>query len=882
LSTLPLLTDHPQLHTLVRNLPLAVAFFDREHRFLQLNEKAAQFNEIPVSAHLGRLLHEVLPVNARTVGPLIDRVFRTSEPIGNEEVVGETPLRPGVPRHWLTGYFPVFGGSGDVQAVGVWATEITDLRASEQAVRRRDQQLRLALASSRTGLWSWNIASDAVTWSHESYEIHGMTPGQFGGTGAAFFELVHADGRDRLRAQVEAAVRNHNDYRSEFRVRLPNGAYRWVANRGSASYDAAGHATEVLGTITDIDDRKRAEALLRDSEARFRATFENAAVGMAHVDRNGRWLEVNDRLCAIMGRTREELLATDFQAITHPADLATDLAWSQEVLAGTRRQYSLEKRYLRKDGTEVWANLTVSARHDANGAFAHFISIVEDIGARKASEQALQAALQASQTGIFHWDIQRDSLEWDDDLDRLFGLEPGESVRELPAFVARVHPEDRAGVLERCERCRTEGADFDMEFRVVWPDGTQRWLYDRGRTFRDAAGRPSYMTGACVDITERKRIEQALHEAGRQKDEFLAMLAHELRNPLAPLRSGIELVRRATAPDVRERALDAMSRQLSHMVRLVDDLLDVSRISRGMVELRREPLDLRTAVEHALDAVRPSVQAKRQKLRVMPCDEALPLDGDATRLVQVAGNILVNASKYTPEGGRIDVSLRRDGNEAVFVVRDDGKGIPPAMLDSVFDLFVQVERTVDRAHGGLGIGLALVRRLISLHGGSVRADSEGAGLGSTFTVRLPLQAPAIDAQPLASSQPAVPFRPRRIMVVDDNHDGADNMSELLRLLGHETKFWLDGASALSDVLEFRPEVVLLDIGMPVMSGYEVARRLRSRPDGQSMMLVALTGWGSESDRREAMDAGFDAHLTKPVDIAERGALLAGPDRSTLA
>jgi CheY-like chemotaxis protein/two-component sensor histidine kinase len=383
------------------------------------------------------------------------------------------------------------------------------------------------------------------------------------------------------------------------------------------------------------------------------------------------------------------------------------------------------------------------------------------------------------------------------------------------------------------------------------------------------------MTGACVDVTERKRIEQALHDAGRQKDEFLAMLAHELRNPLAPLRSGVEIVRRAATPEARERALDTMSRQLSHMVRLVDDLLDVSRISRGMVELRREPLDLRSALEHALDAVRPLAQSKHQCLEVDVCNEALPLDGDATRLVQVVGNILANASKYTPEGGRIDVSLRRDADDAVLVVCDDGQGIPVGMLESVFELFVQVERTVDRAHGGLGIGLALVRRLVALHGGTVWAHSEGPGHGSTFKVRLPLQTAAVPAHPapLDTASPAG-FAPRRIMVVDDNRDGAENMSELLQLLGHQTQFALDGPTALAQADDFLPDVVLLDIGMPLMSGYEVARQLRARRGGAAMTLVALTGWGTDQDRRDAMDAGFDAHLTKPVDLPQLEALLA--------
>jgi PAS domain S-box-containing protein len=731
-------TTGAQLQSFLEGVPLGVAFFDREHRFIQINDAIAQLNGLPREAHIGQRVEDLLPVNASVVGPLIDRVFATGEPIANEEVAGETPAQPGVRRYWLTGYFPVRGEDARIDAVGVWCTEISQRRQAEEALRVREAQLRLALSSSRTGLWVSNRSTGAVTWSTETYELLGLVPGQFGGTADAFYAMVHPADREAAQAAVDTALQRREEIRCEFRVQRQDGQSRWMSVRGRASYDSAGAPAEVLGSITDITDQRHAEAQLRESEERYRGTFENAAVGMAHVSPDGQWLSVNQRLCDILGYTRDELLATTFQAISHPDDLAKDVDLAREVADGRRDHYSIEKRYLRPGGGELWANLTVSARRNADGSFRHFISVVEDIGARKRSEQALQAALLASQTGVFRWDFQDDTLAWDDDLDRLFGLRPGESVRHLTSFLARVHPDDRAGVVERCGRCRSDGADFEMEFRVIWPDGTQRWLYDRGRTFLDAEGRPSYMTGACVDITDRKQVEEALRQADRRKDEFLATLAHELRNPLAPLSTAADLVRRSESREQQLRAVDVMSRQLGHMVRLVDDLMDVSRISRGRLELRLAQMDLRDAATHAAESVRSSVDRRHQRLEVSLPAAPVTIFGDLVRLSQVVGNLLNNASKYTPEHGNIELALRIDNGLALLSVRDDGAGIPQEMLSRVFDLFVQLEPTLERSHGGLGIGLALVRRLVSMHGGTVTAASPGEGLGSVFTVALPL------------------------------------------------------------------------------------------------------------------------------------------------
>ncbi|MBX9583697.1 MAG: response regulator [Gemmataceae bacterium] len=380
-------------------------------------------------------------------------------------------------------------------------------------------------------------------------------------------------------------------------------------------------------------------------------------------------------------------------------------------------------------------------------------------------------------------------------------------------------------------------------------------------------------------LVELGRQAEALREADRRKDEFLAMLAHELRNPLAPVRNGVALLRAGGAdPAAVARVGESMERQVGHLARLVDDLLDVSRIHLGKVELRPEEVDLAEVAATAVEAAAPLIDARRHTLTVSRPDPPVRLRADPARLAQVIGNLLNNAAKYTDPGGHITLTLGRDGGEAVIRVRDTGAGIAADMLPRVFDLFTQVDRTLDRSQGGLGVGLTLVRRLAELHGGWVRASSGGPGAGSEFEVRLPALA-AGAAKPGANGRPRRAARPNyRVLVVDDNADAADSLALLLELAGDTVRTAGSGPRALEVAGSFRPEVVLLDIGLPGMDGYEVARRLRGQPDGGRVLLVALTGYGRDDDRRRAAEAGFDHHLTKPADPAAVNHLLAAARR----
>ncbi len=403
---------------------------------------------------------------------------------------------------------------------------------------------------------------------------------------------------------------------------------------------------------------------------------------------------------------------------------------------------------------------------------------------------------------------------------------------------------------------------------LVARDGIEWPIDDSAAPIRDKNGVIVGVVMIFRDVTERRRAEQVLQEADRRKDEFLATLAHELRNPLAPIRNALEIIRVAgDDQQVVHQARCTMERQLGQMIRLVDDLLDVSRITRGTIELRKERVDLATIVRSAVETSQPLFDQVGQRLCVSLPDEPIFVDADVIRLSQVFANLLNNAAKYTEPGGRIELTVKPEGANVAISVKDNGIGIPDSMLGGIFDMFTQVDRSLERAHGGLGIGLTIVKRLIEMHGGIVEAHSEGHGRGSEFVVRQPISAaPAQEMKSGDGEEEAVPTIPRRrILIVDDNKDAASSLAMLLKILGHETQVAHEGQKALDIVATYRPEIVLLDIGMPKMSGYDVCRRIRERPKGGDVLIVAVTGWGQEEDRRKAEEAQFDGHMVKPVD-----------------
>jgi PAS domain S-box-containing protein len=637
-------------------------------------------------------------------------------------------------------------------------------------------------------------------------------------------------------------------------------------------------------------DRERSEQALRESEEQYRAVYSQAAVGIAEADLTGRMVRTNDRYCEIIGHSREELLAMRIAEITHPDDRSETRDRFEELIGGGPN-YTVEKRYIRKDGALVWARVAASLIRDVSGAPARVAAVIEDITDRKRSEEALRdqaerlrLALESGRMGTWDWNLRTNKVDWSDNLEEIHGLPRGSFDGTFEGFQRLIHPEDR----ERVERAIRESIEqrsiYEVEFRTVGPDESIRWIAGRGKVFTDEGGTPIRMTGTAIDVTDRKQFERSLREADRRKEEFLAVLSHELRNPLASIQTSLDIMghRGLTGAEIeRERAV--AERQVRHLTRLVDDLLDVSRISRGRLELRKEVVVLAAVVADVVEKVRPLVAARQQELEVALPEGSIRLEADPTRLEQILLNLLTNAVKYTNVGGRIVLTAERDRDEVVVRVRDTGIGIAPEMLSRIFDMFVQAERRLDQSQGGMGIGLSLVKDLVERHGGGITAHSAGPGTGSELVVRLPMLpcAPAEDRvlpqppRPDADAEAAEVWPSRRILVVDDNSVAADGLGRLLSLvLGQEVRVVYDGPSALELAGSFQPEVVLLDLGMAIMDGYEVAMRLRERPEGGAMKIVAVTGWGQEEDRRRSREMGFDLHLTKPVNAAALKGLLA--------
>jgi signal transduction histidine kinase/DNA-binding response OmpR family regulator len=494
-------------------------------------------------------------------------------------------------------------------------------------------------------------------------------------------------------------------------------------------------------------------------------------------------------------------------------------------------------------------------------------ALENEIGERRRAEERLHVALNTGRLGALEIEITGGErrLRLTDQAKANFGCEPGGTL-SLDDFWTGLHDQDREYVRLAFERALAGDAELDVEYRFGWPDRNWHWLITRGRIA--AAGDGPRFIGVTLDITERKLMEEALRESDRRKDEFLAILGHELRNPLAPIRSAIEIMATKQLADPElTRSREVLQRQTGHLTRLVDDLLDVSRITRGKIELRRAAVSVADIVARAIEANRALIDTRAQMLQVSLPDPDVYVDGDPTRLAQVIGNLLNNASKYTPEGGRIDVSAQSLTDRLRLTVRDSGLGIPQHMLGRIFEPFTQVEEVRDRAQGGLGIGLALVRRLVDMHGGHVEAASEGSGRGSAFTLELPLHAGPASARAddTAPEVVAPQGSPLRVLIADDNDDAASMLTLLLEFAGHEVSVAHDGQEAIELARTFRPDVAFLDIGMPRVNGFDAARRIRADSGDHRVVLIALTGWGQPEDRRRTMEAGFDEHRVKPVD-----------------
>ena len=626
----------------------------------------------------------------------------------------------------------------------------------------------------------------------------------------------------------------------------------------------------LLAVIRDITVRKKVEDALRTSEERFRAfvTASSDAVYRMSPD----WSEMRQLQGRDFIMDTDKPRGTWLQEYIHPDDHARVVAAIKDAIR-TKGHFELEHRVWRRDGTLGWTFSRAIPLLDAKGEIVEWFGTASDVTERKRTAEALREAgerfrflAESMPQKLFtakpNGDIDYFNQQWMQFTGLAF-----EQIRDW-GWTQFIHPDDLEETVRRWKQSLETGAFFHLEHRCRRQDGAYRWHLSRAHPMRDVEQKITMWIGSNTDIQEVK-------EADTRKNEFLAMLAHELRNPLAPIRSMLEIMKRADGnPHLIEPALGTIERQVRHMTRLIDDLLDVNRISQGNLRLRLEEVELASVIHHVVEAIRPACESAQVELTVTLPSQPLYLDADPVRLAQAFGNLLQNACKFSKPGGNIWLAVERQEGDVVVAVRDSGIGISSDVLPKIFEMFTQGDQSLERSQGGLGIGLTLVRRLVTMHGGSVQAFSDGADWGSQFIVRLPTlnknpPSPLLDPTVVE----AAPITARRILVVDDNRDAAESMSILLTLSGNETQVAFDGEEAVKAAAAFRPDIVLLDIGMPKLNGYDAARRIREQPWSKGMVLVALTGWGQEENRKKTADAGFDAHLVKPVEYATLTKLL---------
>jgi PAS domain S-box-containing protein len=501
------------------------------------------------------------------------------------------------------------------------------------------------------------------------------------------------------------------------------------------------------------------------------------------------------------------------------------------------------------------------------------------------SEERYRLSLEASgNIGTWAVDPETNVMVMDCGFAELFKIDDAVATKgaELEDFIKNIHSEDRSMVLQAVAHAMETGERYDIDYRIVQPSGEVAWVTTKGKMFNDVRTGKKRFAGVAVDITTRKQVEQKLQDNDQRKDEFLAMLAHELRNPLAPINAAAELLQLVKLSEERVRQTSQIiGRQVKHMTSLVDDLLDVSRVTRGLVELDNAPVDIRHIVSDSVEQVTSLVRSRRHHLALHLPPESTMVRGDKKRLIQVVTNILNNAAKYTQEGGNIELTVEVHAEQVSIEVRDNGVGMSPELAAHAFDLFVQEKRTSDRSSGGLGLGLALVRSLVKLHGGTVKCESAGLGQGSKFSVCLP----RLIQNQTQASQENIETHPRKtngsllILIVDDNADAASLMAMLLEASGHEVVVEHSPHRVLELAKRISPDVCLLDIGLPEIDGNELAQRLRAEPETADSVLIAVTGYGQDQDRKRTQAAGFNNHLVKPVDFQQLNSLLANVRRT---
>ena len=861
---------------LMESLTEGLCVLDRDYRFTYINAAAEQMNRISRDKLIGRTQWDAFP---GSVGTVLEREFRRAM---DERVTTEFENYYAPWDRWyaLKAYPTADGG------ICVLYRDITETKQAADARQRAEERLQRVFDTQTVGMIEWNIDSGLITAANGHFlDIVGYAPEDVAARRLNFRAMTPPEWTAQNEKSIALLRRAGRAPALEKEYLRKDGTRVPILIVGVLFENSD---NEGMSVIVDLTDTKRAEAGLRASEGRFRAAvgavssivWTNNALGMMTGEQTS-WENFT-------GQDRESYQGFGWSVAVHPDDAQpTIVAWNDAV--ARKATFVFEHRVRRHDGQWRLCSIRAVPVFDGQSDVSEWVGVHTDITEERRAETVLRASeirfrqlFESAKDGILILDGDAATItEANPYIAEMLGYSRDQFVgkelwqiglfKDVEASKLAMRKLQKKGYI-RYEDLPLEtkaGRRINVEFvsNVYGEDGE------------------AVIQCNIRDISDRKLLEESLRqraadlsEADRRKDEFLATLTHELRNPLAPIKTGLKLLKLSPNAEVAARTLPMMERQLAHLVRLIDDLLDVSRISSGKIVLKRERIAFQEIAAAALEASQPLIDAAGHSLIIDWPEEPVWLDADPTRLAQIFSNLLINSAKYMRAGGQIKFSARQQDASIVVSVRDTGMGIPADMLGSVFDMFTQIDRTLDRAQGGLGIGLSLVKTLVEMHGGLVQVTSGGIDLGSTFTVILPT-APRLATEPqtlkIETATAAVnKSAGRRILVVDDNVDAAESLVLLLNLSGNDARTAFNGQEALAIATTFRPEAVFLDIGLPRMNGYEVARQLLADPATASAKLIALTGWGSENDILKSKKAGFHAHLTKPIDPETIDALLA--------
>ena len=788
----------------------------------------------------------------------------------------------------LPAFLGVLAGTSLLLAASVAERRVTEHRERDAAesLRQRQDLLRLAQRAGGVATFEWDFRNQVAHCSGEFFRLFGL-PSQDGVmSGAEWGSFVHPDDRERMGGHLARALAGTEPASADYRINAADGVTRWLSYAGQIQRTE--HGDRMLGTVVDITERKKLEAGLRHHADEVERILESIGEGFVTFDNEFRYVYVNPPAARMLGRPREELLGRIPWEI-FPEETTSDSRRRLEAAraGGVPVQYEI---FI--PGWNRWFENRVYP--SPAGLTVFFADVTSRIGADSAlreSRDVLTLAMRGGSMGAWSRNVATNEVWWSRELEELFGLQPGEFTRTEAGFFSFVHDDDRPLVQAAVENAVRTGSDYIVEFRFRHATGEWRWMEGRGRAVYDEHGTPRNVYGIAIDVTERKRAEialrdakQAAESANQLKDQFLATLSHELRTPLNAILGYARMLRtNAIAPEKWPRAIEVIERNAVAQNQLVEDLLDMSRITTGKVRLDPIPIPVVTVLREALEGVKPAADAKGIRLEVEFDPFAGSVRADAPRLQQVFWNVLTNAVKFTGEGGRVVVSSRRCPGSVEIVVTDTGRGISPDFLPFVFEPFRQGDGGIDRAHGGLGLGLAITKQLVELHGGTIAASSPGAGGGATFTITLPCvngKETALEAvlpglagatEPsLAAASPSLAGL--KILVVDDEDDTLTMFREALDDAGSDVRAASSGPAALAIAKEWQPDLLVTDLGLPGMDGYQLLAALRNG-SGVTCPAVAVSAYARLDDRSRTLAAGFQAHVAKPVDPASLLAIL---------